>query len=86
MAGVPWQLALDMAATLPAIRGYDFTSDEGLVLYVTPNQWPVYLGHEGNGQVKVALMQALVQRLLDEKAAVSYIDLRNEHRPTYKQQ
>ncbi|NLG51610.1 MAG: FtsQ-type POTRA domain-containing protein [Chloroflexi bacterium] len=86
IAGVPWQLALEMAEALPAIREYDYTSELGLVLYVTPSQWPVYLGHEGNARTKAALMQALAQQLLDKQVAVGYIDLRNEGRPTYKQQ
>jgi len=86
IAGVPWRLALEMADALPAIREYDYTSEMGLTLYVTPYQWPVYLGHEGNARTKVALMQALAQQLLDKQVAVGYIDLRNEGRPTYKQQ
>ncbi len=86
IAGVPWRLALELLEVLPAIREYDYTSELGLVLYVTPHQWPVYLGHEGNARTKAALMQALAEELLDKQVAVGYIDLRNESRLTYKRQ
>lgn len=83
IVGVPWQLAREMLVYLPAITAYDYTRDKGLVLHVTPEAWPVYLGHDGDARVKAALMRALAQELLDQGVRVAYIDLRNEQRPTY---
>jgi len=84
IAGVPWGLAHDLWAALPAIQAFDYTPEQGLVLYVTTNEWPVYLGHHGDARVKVALLWALVERLDAMGVDVEYIDLRNEARPVYK--
>ncbi len=84
IVGVPWTLAWEMVEALPAIKAYDYTSEAGLILYVTPAQWPVYLGHKGNARVKGAVLQALVHELVEQGVDVEYIDLRNERRPTYK--
>jgi len=82
--GVPWGLAHDLWAALPAIQAFDYTSEQGLVLYVTSNEWPVYLGHQGDARLKVALLWTLVDRLNTMGVGVEYIDLRNEARPVYK--
>ena len=82
--GVPWRLAQEMADALPAIRSYDYTREKGLVLYVTANEWPVFLGHKGEAQTKIALMRAVVDQLAARGIDVEYIDLRNEQRPTFK--
>jgi hypothetical protein len=84
IAGLPWQLAQDLLQVLPIIKTYDYTPDEGLIVYVTTNNWPVYLGHEGDAGAKVALMQAVVEQLTAKGVNVEHIDLRNERRPTYK--
>jgi len=86
IVGVPWELAQEMREAIPAIQAFEYTSQEGLVLYVTANEWPIYLGHEGDAQVKTALMWALVDELMAQGIAVAYIDLRNDYRPVYKRQ
>jgi cell division septal protein FtsQ len=83
--GPPWQLLRDMTHALPDVRAYDYTREEGLILYVTDGMWPVYLGHDGKAQDKVALMGALVDRLTQQGLDVQYIDMRNERRAAYKQ-
>jgi hypothetical protein len=82
--GVPWGLAHELWAALPAIQAFDYTRDQGLVLYVTSNEWPVYLGHQGDARIKVSLLWTLVEELATLGADVEYIDLRNEERPIYK--
>ena len=84
LAGVPWQLAEELIVALPAAKAYAYTPEQGLVLQVTAAGWPVYLGHSGDAATKVAIAQALVDRLLAQKVNVEYIDLRNERRPIYK--
>lgn len=82
--GVPWGLAHELWAALPAIQAFDYTREQGLVLYVTAFEWPVYLGHAGDARLKVALLWTLVEKLTAMGVDVEYIDLRNEARPTYK--
>ncbi len=82
--GVPVELVRDLDVVLSANRLYDYTAEEGLVVYVTAEGWPVYLGHDGDAADKVAIMRGLVDSLVSRRAHVEYIDLRNEHRPTYK--
>lgn len=83
VVGVPWELALEMTQAMPAIRAFDYTREEGLILYVTANRWPVFLGHRGEGRNKIALMRSLVDQLAAKGVGVEYIDLRNELRPTF---
>jgi hypothetical protein len=82
--GVPWRLAAEMLQALPVIPSFDYTPGEGLIVYVTDQQWPVYLGKDGDARTKTALLRALVIDLVQSKAAVGYIDLRNDSRPLYK--
>lgn len=84
IAGVPWRLALEMREAVPAIQAFDYTSEEGLILYVTDRGWPVYLGHKGDAQVKAAIMWALADKLVTQGFDVAHIDLRNDRRPIYK--
>jgi cell division septal protein FtsQ len=84
IAGVPFRLAWDLVSALPGIRAYDYTRDEGLVLHITEAHWPVYLGYQGEAREKAAVMQSLAEQLVAQRSRVSYIDLRNENRPTYK--
>lgn len=84
IVGVPARLARDLYDALPANQFYAYTPDLGLVVFVTASEWPVYLGHEGDAAVKVAVLRALVERLISQGVDVEYVDLRNEHRPTYK--
>jgi len=84
IVGVPWALALNMCKAVPAIQAFDYTTEQGLILCVTTHQWPVYLGHHGQAEAKVALMWALVGELMKQEIDVGYIDLRNDQRPIYK--
>ncbi|MHB0856692.1 MAG: cell division protein FtsQ/DivIB [Anaerolineae bacterium] len=84
IVGVPWRLARDLHVALPEIKAFEFAPERGLILYVTPKEWPVYLGSEGDAPTKVALMRALVDKLVASNTDVAYIDLTNERRPTYE--
>lgn len=84
VVGCPWELAHEMMDALPAARDYDFTRQQGLIVYVTANRWPVYLGHKGHGPTKIAILRSLVDSVTRKGIDVEYIDLRNERRPTYK--
>lgn len=80
IVGVPWRLAQEMLEALPAIRGYEYTRKDGLILHATADAWPVYLGHDGNAAAKIAIAQALAGELRGQGYEVA-IDLRNEGRP-----
>jgi cell division septal protein FtsQ len=82
--GVPWALAEAMLQALPVIPAFDYTVNEGLIVYVTDKQWPVYLGTSGNAQLKTEILTVLVKQLSDQQVNVAYIDLRNEAKPIYK--
>lgn len=82
--GVPWRLASELLQALPVIPTFDYTPGEGLIVYVTDQQWPVYLGNNGDARTKTALLRALVEKLVQSKASVGYIDLRDEAKPLYK--
>ncbi|NLV73210.1 MAG: FtsQ-type POTRA domain-containing protein [Chloroflexi bacterium] len=82
--GIPWELANDMLEVLPGIVAFDYTRPEGLVVYVTDAQWPVYLGTQGDCAKKVEILRALVKRLQASQETIVFIDLRNEIRPAYK--
>jgi cell division septal protein FtsQ len=84
--GVPWELAGAMLQALPVIPAFDYRVSDGLVLYVTEAQWPVYLGISGDAQFKAEILRAMVKELTNRKAEVAYIDLRNEAKPFYKKQ
>lgn len=84
IVGIPVRLARDLRDALPSNPAYDYVPDLGLVVYVTAEAWPVYLGHDGDAADKAAILRALVERLLSENVRVEYIDLRNERRPMYK--
>ncbi len=81
---VPWKLAQEVQRAMPAIKTYDYTPETGLIIYVTAAGWPVYLGHEGDAQTKIAVLRPLVDQLVAARVNVAYIDLRNEQRPTYE--
>jgi cell division septal protein FtsQ len=80
---VPWALAWDVAEALPAARSYEYVPHLGLVLRVTENNWPVYLGYGGDAEFKIAVMRELVQEFLEKGAPIKYIDVRNAWRPSY---
>ncbi|MFH1086624.1 MAG: FtsQ-type POTRA domain-containing protein [Chloroflexota bacterium] len=84
IAAVPWAMLAPMLQQLPAIADLDYSREHGLVLFVTSERWPVYLGHSGDVTLKLAVMQELVDELARKRVAAQYIDLRNERRPTYR--
>jgi len=84
VVGVPVDLVRGLHTALSTNRSYDYVSDLGLVVYVTSNKWPVYLGHQGDAALKVAILRALVEDLVQRGVQVEYIDLRSERRPTFK--
>ena len=47
IAGVPWEMLRELALALPAAHEYEYARGLGLVVRVTGDHWPVYLGHDG---------------------------------------
>ncbi len=82
--GVPVALVRGLSQALPACREYDYMPQEGLVVYVTAERWPVFLGRKGDASTKAAILTALVDELMARRESVEYIDLRDEDHPTYK--
>ena len=82
--GVPWEMLRALSEALPAAREYEYTRALGLVVRITGEHWPVYLGHDGDAATKVAIMRPLAEELMAEGVAVAYIDMRYESRPFYK--
>ncbi|MEA3408337.1 MAG: FtsQ-type POTRA domain-containing protein [Chloroflexota bacterium] len=80
---VPWALVWDVVEALPAARSYEYVPNIGLVLRVTDHSWPVYLGYDGDAELKVMVMRELVQGFLEEDMQIEYIDVRNGRRPSY---
>jgi cell division septal protein FtsQ len=81
---VPWQLVHELSLAMPTHKQYDHDREHGLIVYVTEQNWPVYMGRRGDARLKVELMQNLVAKLVAERVAVAYIDLRDERWPVYK--
>jgi cell division septal protein FtsQ len=84
LVGAPVTLVRGLAQALPAVKRYDYTRQHGVILYVTDQAWPVYLGTTGDAEHKAALTRALAEELLNRRIAVEYLDLRNERRPVFK--
>ena len=78
VVGVPWGLARELGQLLPHVSAFDYTRHQGLIIHATAAQRPVYLGHHGDPQQKVAILRALSERLESEGTDVEYIDLRDE--------
>jgi cell division septal protein FtsQ len=83
IVGVPWAFAAEMSSALPEARDFDFTLEDGLILY-TAEGWPVYLGMGGDARQKASVLQALQETLAARGDRVVYIDLKNERRPAIK--
>lgn len=83
--GVPWQMARDVARHLGAAPRFYF-QEHGLTLYVRVQgrDVPAYLGCEGDGATKAAVLQALVEYLENEGIPVAYLDLSHEASPVFK--
>lgn len=84
IAGVPWEYVRETIAALPAVSDFEYTLEDGLIVFVTTERWPVYLGSDGNPAYKVAVLRELTAALATESAEVVYIDLKNEQRPAIK--
>ena len=84
IAGVPWEYVRQTIAALPAVSDFEYTLEDGLIIFVTTERWPVYLGSDGNPAYKVAVLRELTAALAAESAEVVYIDLKNERRPAIK--
>ncbi len=82
--GVPWEYIEALAGELGELRSLDYALEEGLILTTQPDQWPVFLGYEGDAARKVAVLRELVGNLRAEGAQVEYIDLRVANRPVIK--
>lgn len=84
IAGVPWEYVRQTIAALPAVSDFEYTLEDGLIIFVTTERWPVYLGSDGNPAYKVAVLRELTAVLATESAEVVYIDLKHERRPAIK--
>lgn len=81
IAGVPWQFVVRMVAALPAVEDFEYTLEDGLIVFVTTDRWPVYLGSGGDPAYKVSVLRELTAALTTDGAQVAYIDIKNEQRP-----
>ena len=83
--GVPWRMARDLALSLRAVPRFYF-QEQGLTLYVQigSRDVPVYLGCEGDGRVKAAVLEALVERLEADGIEPAYVDLSSDRAPVFK--
>jgi len=82
--GVPWEMARDVARQLGATPRFYF-QEQGLTLYVhvQGNDVPAYLGCQGDGAVKAAVLEALVERLESKGLQPAYLDLSRESAPVF---
>jgi len=85
VAGVPWKMARDVAQHLGTAPHFYF-QEQGLTLYVhvLEDDVPAYLGCEGDGAAKAAILQALVEHLEREGIQPAYLDLSRESSPVFK--
>jgi cell division septal protein FtsQ len=84
IAGVPWEYLGQTIAALPAVTDFEYTLEDGLIVFVTTARWPVYLGSDGNAAYKVTVLRELTAVLTQNGSQVVYIDLKNERRPAIK--
>jgi cell division septal protein FtsQ len=84
IAGVPWEYLGQTIAALPAVTDFEYTLEDGLIVFVTTARWPVYLGSDGNAAYKVTVLRELTSVLTLNGSQVVYIDLKNERRPAIK--
>lgn len=71
------------AALFPHVTEFDYSQQYGLSL---ENElgWRIYLGNAEGAEVKVTIMETLVQRLASQGAVVEFIDLRFPESPHYR--
>jgi len=84
IAGVPWDYIGEVVQALPAVRDFEYTLEDGVIVLVTTGRWPVYLGSDGNAAYKVTVLRELTAALTTQGAQVVYVDLKNERRPAVK--
>jgi hypothetical protein len=84
IAGVPWEYVVQMVAALPAVEDFEYTLEDGLIVFVTKDGWPVYLGTDGDPAYKVAVLRELTAALTTDGVQVAYIDIKNERRPAIR--
>ncbi|MGI6367853.1 MAG: cell division protein FtsQ/DivIB [Anaerolineae bacterium] len=84
IAGVPWPFVRESLAALPAVTDFQYTLEDGLIVFVTTAGWPVYLGSQGNPEYKVQVLKEITSALAAQEAEVVFIDLKNERRPAVK--
>ena len=68
---------------LPSVKEFSYSQQYGLSVE-NEHGWRVYLGNGEGAEVKVAIMEALVQRLESQGASVEFIDLRFQEGPHYR--
>jgi cell division septal protein FtsQ len=67
---------------LSPVSQFRYSRDRGLS-YQNEHGWPVYLGDGEGAELKVAIVDALVERLANEGQTVEYIDVRFPESPFY---
>ncbi len=68
---------------LPGITDFGYSQEHG-ISYVDQHGWRVYLGSEQGAELKVAVVDALVNQLESQAAAVELIDVRFPESPLYE--
>jgi cell division septal protein FtsQ len=68
---------------LPSVTDFDYSREHG-ISYLDHHGWRVYLGSEQGAELKVAVLDALVNQLESQAAAVELIDVRFPESPLYE--
>jgi len=68
---------------LPSVTYFDYSREHG-ISYLDQHGWRVYLGSEQGAELKVAVVDALVNQLESQAAAVELIDVRFPESPLYE--
>jgi cell division septal protein FtsQ len=70
-------------ALLPETGEFGYSQQHGLSL-VNEHGWRIYLGNDEGAEIKVAIMNTLVQSLVSQGRMVEFIDLRFQGSPYYR--
>lgn len=94
MAATPLQQGNDVsaAAIRAALRYHELTpealtfryADDTGISLVMPDGWPVHLGDDSDGELKVARLKALVEHFAQRGIRPVYLDLRAPDAPAYR--
>jgi cell division septal protein FtsQ len=68
---------------LPSVTDFDYSAEHG-ISYLDEHGWRVYLGNGQGAELKVAVLDALVDELESRAAAVDLIDVRFPESPLYR--